>query len=34
MSIVAKPRPMVKLGNYYVPQPRRMPVISELPKAG
>jgi two-component system, chemotaxis family, chemotaxis protein CheY len=24
MSIVVKPRPMVKLGKYYVPQPRRM----------
>ncbi|HZQ13940.1 MAG TPA: response regulator [Pseudolabrys sp.] len=31
MSIVVKPRPMVKLGKYYVPQPRRMP--SELPRA-
>jgi two-component system, chemotaxis family, chemotaxis protein CheY len=29
-SIVIKPRPMVKLGKYYVPQPRRMPVLSEL----
>jgi two-component system chemotaxis response regulator CheY len=24
-SIVFKPRPMVKLGNYYVPEPRRTP---------
>jgi two-component system chemotaxis response regulator CheY len=24
-AIVAKPRPMVKLGKYYVPQPRRAP---------
>jgi len=23
-SIVVKPRPMMKLGNYYVPEPRRM----------
>jgi CheY-like chemotaxis protein len=30
MSIVAKPRPMVKLGNYYVPSPRRMPLPHEL----
>ena len=34
MSIVFKPRPMVKLGNYYVPQPRRMPVVGELPSGG
>jgi two-component system, chemotaxis family, chemotaxis protein CheY len=33
MSIVVKPRPMVKLGNYYVPEPRRMPVLGELPRA-
>ncbi|HZT26595.1 MAG TPA: response regulator [Pseudolabrys sp.] len=30
MSIVAKPRPMVTMGKYYVPQPRRMPVTAEL----
>jgi two-component system, chemotaxis family, chemotaxis protein CheY len=30
MSIVVKPRPMVKLGKYYVPQPRRMPVMGDL----
>jgi two-component system, chemotaxis family, chemotaxis protein CheY len=34
MSIVFKPRQMIKLGNYYVPQPRRMPVANELPRAG
>ena len=34
MSIVIKPRPMVKLGNYYVPQPRRMPSMSEVSHAG
>lgn len=34
MSIVAKPRPMVKLGEFYVPQPRRMPVVQELPLGG
>jgi two-component system, chemotaxis family, chemotaxis protein CheY len=34
MSIVVKPRPMVKLGKYYVPEPRRVPVLPELPKAG
>jgi len=28
-SIVFKPRPMVKLGNYYVPEPRRMPTSRE-----
>src|SRR6478736_9788031 len=28
-SIVFKPRPMVKFGNYYVPEPRRMPVSRE-----
>ena len=34
MSIVIKPRPMIKLGKYYVPEPRRMPVANELPRAG
>ena len=34
MSIVIKPRPMAKLGKYYVPQPRRMPALGELPEAG
>jgi two-component system, chemotaxis family, chemotaxis protein CheY len=34
MSIVVKPRQMVKLGKYYVPQPRRMPAGSELPRVG
>jgi hypothetical protein len=28
MSIVVNPRPMVKLGKYYVPQPRRVPVAA------
>jgi two-component system chemotaxis response regulator CheY len=28
-SILAKPRPMVKIGKYYVPQPRRMPAPGE-----
>jgi two-component system chemotaxis response regulator CheY len=28
MSIIINPRPMVKLGKYYVPQPRRMPVAA------
>ncbi len=32
-SIVAKPRAMVKLGKYYVPEPRRMPPLNELPSA-
>ncbi|MEJ2435295.1 MAG: response regulator [Pseudolabrys sp.] len=31
MSIVSKPRPMVKLGEFYVPQPRRVPVVPDLP---
>jgi len=30
MSIVARPRKMVKLGNYYVPEPRRVPSGREL----
>ena len=30
MSIVVKPRPMVKLGDYYVPEPRRIPMASEM----
>jgi len=34
LSIVAKPRPMVKLGDYYVPQPRCLPVLSEAPRLG
>jgi two-component system, chemotaxis family, chemotaxis protein CheY len=34
MSIVVKPRPMVKLGKYYVPEPRRMPGMGELSRAG
>jgi CheY-like chemotaxis protein len=33
-SIVFKPRPMVKLGNYYVPEPRRMSVSREAAAAG
>jgi CheY-like chemotaxis protein len=34
LSIVAKPRPMVKVGDYYVPQPRRMLPSSDLAMAG
>ena len=30
MSIVYKPRPMVKLGTYYVPQPRRLSAPRDL----
>jgi DNA-binding response OmpR family regulator len=30
MSIVVKPRPMMKLGKYYVPTPRRMPLPREM----
>ncbi len=30
-SIAIKPRPMVKIGKYYVPEPRRMPASFELP---
>ena len=33
-SIVAKPRPMMKVGKYYVPQPRRMGTVSDTPSAG
>jgi two-component system, chemotaxis family, chemotaxis protein CheY len=29
MSIMIKPRPMMKLGNFYVPRPRRMPAPYE-----
>jgi CheY-like chemotaxis protein len=32
LSIVAKPRAMVKVGKYYVPEPRCLPVLSELPR--
>lgn len=34
MSIAIKPRPMVKLGKYYVPEPRRMSGLSEMSHAG
>ncbi len=30
-AILTKPRPMVKLGEFYVPQPRRVPVLPDLP---
>ncbi|MGA6996823.1 MAG: hypothetical protein WBZ22_11315 [Pseudolabrys sp.] len=33
-SIVLKPRPMVKLGKFYVPQPRRMSASREAANAG
>ena len=29
-SIAIKPRPMVKIGDYYVPEPRRMPASFEV----
>jgi hypothetical protein len=28
-SIVYKPRPMMRLGDFYVPEPRRMPLPRE-----
>jgi two-component system, chemotaxis family, chemotaxis protein CheY len=34
MSIVVKPRPMMKLGKHYVPTPRRMPRAQELARMG
>jgi two-component system, chemotaxis family, chemotaxis protein CheY len=33
LSIVYKPRPMVKLGTYYVPQPRRLSAPRDLAPA-
>jgi two-component system, chemotaxis family, chemotaxis protein CheY len=33
LSIVYKPRPMVKLGTYYVPQPRRLSAPRDLASA-
>jgi CheY-like chemotaxis protein len=30
LSVIVKPRPMLQLGSFYVPQPRRMPVTAEL----
>jgi len=30
MSIVGRPRKMMKLGNYYVPEPRRVPSARDL----
>jgi hypothetical protein len=29
-SIAIKPRPMVKIGDFYVPQPRRMPASFDV----
>lgn len=34
MSIVLKPRPMMQLGNFYVPKPRRIPAAYESISAG
>jgi CheY-like chemotaxis protein len=34
MSIVANPRKMVKLGKYYVPEPRRVPSPRDVARAG
>jgi two-component system, chemotaxis family, chemotaxis protein CheY len=34
MSIVVKPRPMMKLGKHYVPTPRRMTRAHELARMG
>ena len=34
MSIVVKPRPILKLGNYYVPKPRRVPANLEIARLG
>jgi CheY-like chemotaxis protein len=34
MSIVAKPRPMMKLGNFYVPKPRRVPAAYDTTRVG
>jgi len=34
MSIVFKPRPMVKVGTFYVPQPRRTAVTREATQTG
>lgn len=33
LSIMIKPRPMVKLGKYYVPQPRLAPVVGAMAPA-
>lgn len=32
-AIAYKPRPMVKLGDFYVPQPRRVPLPSEMARS-
>jgi two-component system chemotaxis response regulator CheY len=32
LSIVAKPRPMVQIGKYYVPQPRAGAAVPRLPQ--
>ena len=34
MSIVFKPRPMVKVGTFYVPQPRRTAATRDATQAG
>jgi CheY-like chemotaxis protein len=31
-SIAINPRPMLKIGKFYVPEPRRMPAAFELPR--
>jgi CheY-like chemotaxis protein len=33
LSIVIKPRPMVRVGKLYVPEPRRLILSNELPRA-
>jgi len=33
-AIAVKPRPMMKLGKFYVPQPRRMPAAYEVARVG
>ena len=33
-SITANPRPMVKIGDFYVPEPRRQPADFEVPGLG
>ena len=33
-AIAYKPRPMIRLGDFYVPQPRRVPAPSDIARSG
>jgi hypothetical protein len=33
-AIAFKPRPMVRLGDFYVPEPRHVPLPNEMARSG